>query len=307
MTETRFKIVFDGELMPDISLEQAQSNLAELFKSSADRIASLFSGSPVVLKRDLGENEARQYQQALQKAGANVRMEADQAASLSLTDIEEAKPQAADNTMACPKCGHQQARADECVACGVIIEKYLTRQAEQASAPAPVAASPYAPPRAQVDDVEQEVGELKLFGITGRIGRLRYIAWSFVMTLIILPAYGLGLALTLGENMIGGLLILVAAVVGVVVSVQFGVKRLHDIGWSGWLWLLQLIPLVGSIFALIMLVAPGTPGRNQYGATPPPNTTAVLVLAWLMLGLVILGVLAAIALPTAIGLAGLQL
>jgi hypothetical protein len=192
MTATRFKIVFDGELMPDVSLEQAQNNLAELFKSPAERIASLFNGSPVVLKRDLGEDEARQYQQVLQKAGANVRLEAEQTPGLSLSTTGEETAQTADDAMACPKCGHQQARASECSACGVIIEKFLARQAtEQASAPGQVASSPYAPPRAQVGDIDQEVGELKLFGITGRISRLRYIAWSFVLTMIILPVYGL--------------------------------------------------------------------------------------------------------------------
>jgi uncharacterized membrane protein YhaH (DUF805 family) len=108
----------------------------------------------------------------------------------------------------------------------------------------------------------------------------------------------------MGENLLGGLLILIAAIGGLIVSVQFGVKRLHDIGWSGWLWLLQLIPLVGGIFALIMLVAPGTPGRNQYGPVSPPNSTAVVVLAWLMLGLLILGIVAAIAIPAVVGLSG---
>lgn len=302
MTQTRFKIIFDGELMPDVSLEQAQSNLAELFKSSAERITALFSGSPVVLKRDLGEDEARQYQQALQKAGANVRLEAEQTANLSLTDIGEAKPQASDDAMACPKCGHEQAKSNECSACGVVIEKYLARQTQLASAPTEMAASPYATPRAQVSDADDEVGELNVFGVTGRIGRLRYIAWSFVMMLALIPLYGVGVGAMFANEALGGLLMIVAVIIALVVSVQIGVKRLHDIGWSGWLWLLQLIPLVGSIFALIMLVAPGTPGRNNYGAPPPANSTSVLVLAWLMLGLVILGILAALAIPAIIAL-----
>ncbi|MBS7725484.1 hypothetical protein I0D68_11975 [Pseudomonas lalucatii] len=46
MSQARFKIVFDGELMPEVTLETAKDNLARLFKSDRTRINSLFSGSP---------------------------------------------------------------------------------------------------------------------------------------------------------------------------------------------------------------------------------------------------------------------
>lgn len=287
MTEPRFKIVFDGELMPNVSLEQTQSNLAELFKSSAERIASLFSGSPVVLKRDLGEDEARQYQQALQKAGAKVRLEAEQA-SLSLADIDGATPQVASdaNSMDCPKCGHQQPKASECSACGVIIEKYLARQAaEQATAPgATEAASPYAPPRSQAVVATDEYSDLQLWGVTGRLGRMRYIAWTFVGTLLTLPLFGLAAAFFAVSMTAGFIAIAVAVLAAIpllVFNIQVTVKRLHDVGWSGWLVLLCLVPIANLVVYVVALFVPGTPGRNQYGAPPPANSTAVVVLFWL--------------------------
>jgi uncharacterized membrane protein YhaH (DUF805 family) len=64
-----------------------------------------------------------------------------------------------------------------------------------------------------------------------------------------------------------------------------GVQRLHDLGWSGWLYLLNLVPLVNSIFPLL-LVLPGNAGANQYGAPPPRNSTAVKVLASLWLAFI---------------------
>ena len=97
-------------------------------------------------------------------------------------------------------------------------------------------------------------------------------------------------------------MLICVAIAAIVISVQIGVKRLHDIGWSGWLLLVTIIPLVGSIFSLIMLVAPGTPGTNNYGAPPPANSTAVLVLAWLLLGSVILSVIGAIAAVSILGM-----
>lgn len=45
-------------------------------------------------------------------------------------------------------------------------------------------------------------------------------------------------------------------------------KRLHDIGWSGGLIFLSLIPFVGAILFLLMLVMGGTPGKNKYGPDP---------------------------------------
>ena len=115
MTQARFKIVFNGELMPDISLETAKENLARLFKSDHTRINSLFNGATVDIKRDLSENEADQYLKALQGAGAKVRKEPDLAASLSLVETddhrEEGSEPAGNAQMTCPKCAHPQAKA----------------------------------------------------------------------------------------------------------------------------------------------------------------------------------------------------
>lgn len=46
------------------------------------------------------------------------------------------------------------------------------------------------------------------------------------------------------------------------------VRRLHDIGKSGWWLLLWLIPLIGAIILLIWMIRKGTDGDNQYGPAP---------------------------------------
>jgi uncharacterized membrane protein YhaH (DUF805 family) len=46
------------------------------------------------------------------------------------------------------------------------------------------------------------------------------------------------------------------------------IRRLHDIGKSGWWLLLWLIPLIGFIILLIWLIRKGTDGDNEYGADP---------------------------------------
>ena len=46
------------------------------------------------------------------------------------------------------------------------------------------------------------------------------------------------------------------------------VRRLHDLGKSGWMLLLGLIPFVGSILLLVWFVSDGEPQDNQYGPVP---------------------------------------
>ena len=51
-------------------------------------------------------------------------------------------------------------------------------------------------------------------------------------------------------------------------SLAVSVRRLHDIGRSGWWLLLSLIPLVGSIILIIWCCFDSQPGANQYGSNP---------------------------------------
>ena len=46
------------------------------------------------------------------------------------------------------------------------------------------------------------------------------------------------------------------------------VRRLHDVGKSGWFVLITLIPIVGSIWILVLLCTDSVPGKNQYGLNP---------------------------------------
>jgi uncharacterized membrane protein YhaH (DUF805 family) len=255
MSDNRFKIVFDGALLPGVESTTAKLNLAELFKSDVEAIEKLFTGRPVALKRDLSRPDAETYLTALKNAGIDARIEAEQPVAFSLAETHETEP------------------------------------ASDFSRPA---ASPYAPPRAAVGDNLPEYAELKVFTIHGRIGRLRYLAWTLVLTVAMLVASGIlataGFAVATASPTAGiilGSLLGFALFVAIVwVSVQIGVQRLHDLGWSGWLYLLNLVPLVNSIFPLLLLVLPGNTGANQYGAPPPRNSTAVKVLASLWLAFI---------------------
>ena len=46
------------------------------------------------------------------------------------------------------------------------------------------------------------------------------------------------------------------------------VRRLHDVGKSGWFILISLIPFIGAIWLLVLFCIEGVPGQNEYGPNP---------------------------------------
>ncbi len=55
--------------------------------------------------------------------------------------------------------------------------------------------------------------------------------------------------------------------------VTVSIRRLHDIGMSGWFVLLCLVPYIGGIFMLVCAFIPSQAYVNQYGPIPKPQPT----------------------------------
>ncbi|VVN68072.1 DUF805 domain-containing protein [Pseudomonas fluorescens] len=259
MSEHRFKIVFNGALLPGVEITTAKLNLAHLFKSDVTAIERLFSGKSVALKRDLSRTDAQTYLDALSKTGIDARIEPELPIELSLAEVHQ------------PASDIASSSSDT--------------------------ESPYSPPRAAVGETLPEFSELKVFSVQGRIGRLRFLAWTLVslMAATIVAAV-IVLSLFSDEHFVlGGLFGFVALLAYLYVNITITVQRLHDLGWSGWLWFLNLVPMVGSVFPILITVMPGNTGANRYGAPPPPNSSAVKILSalWLvLLAVLIIGALA---------------
>lgn len=45
-------------------------------------------------------------------------------------------------------------------------------------------------------------------------------------------------------------------------------RRLHDIGKSGWYYFVVFIPLIGTVWLIILLLTEGDRGPNKYGPDP---------------------------------------
>ena len=51
-------------------------------------------------------------------------------------------------------------------------------------------------------------------------------------------------------------------------SVAVTVRRLHDIGRSGWWALLMVVPVVGALILVVFALQDSQPEANEYGANP---------------------------------------
>lgn len=51
-------------------------------------------------------------------------------------------------------------------------------------------------------------------------------------------------------------------------SLAVSVRRMHDIGKSGWTIFVAMIPLVGPIWILVLFFTEGDRGENYYGTDP---------------------------------------
>jgi len=104
-----------------------------------------------------------------------------------------------------------------------------------------------------------------------------------------------------GESILGIAVIGLYYLLTIIVTVMFGKRRLNDLDRSGWWLLLFIVPLVNLALAIYMMFFSGTDGENRYGAPAAPNSTGVKVIFWIVLGIPLVGLLAAILLPALVG------
>lgn len=56
--------------------------------------------------------------------------------------------------------------------------------------------------------------------------------------------------------------------VGLLPSIAVAVRRLHDIGKSGWWYFISFIPFVGFIWLIVLCCQESEPNSNKYGPNP---------------------------------------
>lgn len=170
--------------------------------------------------------------------------------------------------------------------------------------------SPYQTPRSAIKPTASgEFGEVKILSAQGRLGRVRYIGYSVGMGLLVNVIFALigGLSAFLQRGagsedptmglLTGGVMIIIG-IAALVVSFLLTIQRLHDFNAAGWWSILILLPIANLVLYLVLLIMPGTQGANRFGNPPPPNTLGVILLALILPLIMIIGIIAAIAIPT---------
>ena len=102
-------------------------------------------------------------------------------------------------------------------------------------------------------------------GFSGRARRTEYWMYGLVNFVIALVLFVLTFAT---HSTFFVLLIVLYELAVLVPSLAVLVRRLHDIGMSGWWILISLVPFVGSIVLFVFTVLPGNQGPNRYGDDP---------------------------------------
>lgn len=171
--------------------------------------------------------------------------------------------------------------------------------------------NPYATPSS--DPTLPDSGQIdnsNPFSPKGRFGRLSFLAWYMVVTIIsyiIMFAVG-GAALFMEQDpnvmmeffsSAGGMIYIFFTIASLIIIIIFIIRRLHDVNKSGWMALLMILPLINIFFLIYLLIAKGDTGANRFaGFRPTPTWERIL--GYIGIGLFILsliGILAAIIIP----------
>lgn len=168
--------------------------------------------------------------------------------------------------------------------------------------------SPYATPEAALGDNHEEKYQPKVLTFNGRIGRLRYLAYGFGASMVLVAGLVLvGLVASMLAAMLGptfsgiimGIIMIIYYIGLIVISVMFMKRRLNDLDKSGWWTLMMFVPFLNLALAIYILFFPGTEGSNRFGPAPAENTSSTKMFAIVIpiIVIAVTGILAAIAIP----------
>ena len=193
--------------------------------------------------------------------------------------------------MECPSCGNRVNRGDQstkvsCAYCGAQFEptkirspqKFQSTESDPGNKKVDHSFQKSQSTRSDPGNKEVELSMIGYFkkvvihnyaNFKGRARRKEY--WMFVLSCVLL-----GFLATIGDSIFFGIgaedpdavlpVLLVLALI--LPSLSVTVRRLHDIGKSGWWYLINIVPFIGPIWFLVLLCMDSKPRLNQYGPSP---------------------------------------
>lgn len=113
-------------------------------------------------------------------------------------------------------------------------------------------------------------GMLRYFEISGRSTRMQYWMFAFVQLLLTTAAVAIDYQMGGFHNLRNPqpTATLFVGIVHIIPAITLTIRRLHDIGRSGWWYFLPLVPIVGAIILLVWMCRPSDDYANAYGDHP---------------------------------------
>ena len=107
----------------------------------------------------------------------------------------------------------------------------------------------------------------------GRARRKEYWMFVLVQTIVMIGLMILDSVLGLDFELQGislgyGYLYLIGLIVHFIPSLAVLVRRLHDVGKSGWFYFIFLIPIIGVLWLLVLYCTEGQKQDNKWGPDP---------------------------------------
>lgn len=106
--------------------------------------------------------------------------------------------------------------------------------------------------------------KFKYADFNGRARRSEF--WYYVLCNYIVIFLLALVASAIGEG--GFVIVLIYGLAIIVPSFAMVVRRLHDVGKSGWFYFIAFIPLIGGIWLFVLECTDSDYGENQYGPNP---------------------------------------
>ena len=108
---------------------------------------------------------------------------------------------------------------------------------------------------------------------SGRARRKEYWMFVLVQTIVMIGLMILDSILGLDFELQGislgyGYIYLIGVIVHFIPSLAVLVRRLHDVGKSGWFYFIFLIPIIGIIWLLVLYCTEGQKQDNKWGPDP---------------------------------------
>lgn len=104
---------------------------------------------------------------------------------------------------------------------------------------------------------------------SGRARRKEYWIFSLINYIIIFFLYILQIVMIESTLwLIFPIIFFLYAVAVFLPDLAVNIRRLHDIGKSGWWYLIYLIPIIGAIWLTVLMCLDSEPGENQWGENP---------------------------------------